>query len=144
MMAFRFMIHEAFVEVQLYGVLDGAALAQERTSRRVRPPFGTRVLLDLTAVERIEIPVAQLTKGMARVEASGMRLAILAPRADLLALSRQVLQLAGVPEGFMISTFAQRALAVSWLLESSFPLAEAMGDSGSLLAEEVIRRASLD
>jgi hypothetical protein len=144
-MAFRFLDHETYVEVRLYDVVDEAGFAQRRArSQRIRPPFGTRVLLDLTDVERVAIPVDRLTAGMARVEALGVRMAIVAPRADLFGLARQVLQLAGVPEGFMISAFKERQLAVAWLLDSSFPSAEAMSGSGSLLAEEVLRRAFLD
>lgn len=143
-MAFRFVAHETYVEVQLYGVLGGGPTAQRpATPQRVRPPFGTRVLLDLTDVERIAISVDRLVDGMARVEALGVRMALLAPRADLFGLSRQVLQLAGVREGFMISAFKERDLALAWLLDPSFSSAASMGGSGPLVAEEVLARAFL-
>lgn len=144
-MAFRVFAHERYLEVQLYGVLEGmqAQVQRRAGAQRVRPPLGTKLLLDLTDVERVLIPLDRMIAGMAGVEALGVRMALLAPRADLFGLSRQVLQLAGVNEGFSISVFKERELAVAWLLDPSSPSAKAMGGSGPLFAEEVLMRAFL-
>lgn len=145
MMAFRVIAHETYLEVQLFGIVDGTQgrAPQRARLQRARPPLGTKILLDLSDVERIVMPVDRMSDGMARVEALGERMALFAPRADLFGLSRQVLQLGGVKEGFSIPVFKERDLAVAWLLDPSFPSAKAMGGPEPRFAEEVLLRAFL-
>jgi anti-anti-sigma regulatory factor len=119
-----------YFEYPLYSELRvaGAVFVQDWLGTAdVPPPRHSRLLIDYSGVESIDVSVGQLIAAAEALASAGIRFAFIAPHDPVvLALVRRVMILAHVTEGVDVALFAARPQALAWLLG---------GDEGSAALE---------
>jgi hypothetical protein len=129
-MAWELQVQDGYIEVRLYGVLDGSQ--RPPLAPEPRPQVeGLKVLFDLAGVERVALPLDELVRAFVRLDAAGLRVAFYAPEPAVFGINRQAIQMAGAAEGYSLSVFREKDAAVSWLMAPGHIHASEAGGSGA-------------
>lgn len=129
-MAGDLQVRDDYIEVRLYGVLDGSQ--RPPLTPEPRPQVeGLKVLFDRAGVERVALPLDELVSAFVRLDAGGLRAAFYAPEPALSGINRQAIQMSGAAEGYSLSVFREKEAAVNWLMAPGHIHASEAGGSGA-------------
>ena len=81
------------------------------------PARRSRLLVDYSAVERIDVTLGQLIAAAEAMVDAGLKVAVLATNETIFGICRQVLNMAHVEQGANFAAFRDRPAALEWLAE---------------------------